>query len=155
MAPGMTPVQGMAPLPVYDTLMQGVWGRFGWLEVRFPEGLYLALTALTVVAVLLAARRLWTVRRPALRAWPVAAFLVLVGVGLMAGLHLTDYQKGGSAFMQGRYILPLAPLAGVTLAAAVAGLPTRVRAGAVGLAIGGLLVLNLYSLGLVLERFYA
>jgi 4-amino-4-deoxy-L-arabinose transferase-like glycosyltransferase len=155
LVPGLTPVAGMAPLPVYDTLLVGAWGRFGWLEVRFPEWLYLALTLVTVVTVGLAARYAWRVRPAVRRAWPIVAFLGLIAAALMFGLHLTDYQKGGAAFMQGRYVLPLAPIGGVVAAAAVLGLPTRWRAGVVGVLVGGLLVLNLYSLGLVLERFYA
>lgn len=153
--PGLTPVAGMAPLPVYDTLLQGAWGRFGWLEIGFPEWLYLVLTAVTVAAAGLAARQLWRVRPVVRRGWPVVLFLGVVAAALMFGLHLTDYQKGGASFMQGRYVLPLAPLAGVVVAAAVLGLPKRWRAGVVGAFLAGLLVLNLYALGLVLERFYA
>ena len=85
------------------------------------------------------------------------AFLALVALALLAGLHWSDYhvlKTGTSRFMQGRYIFPLVGLMGCALAAAL----PRARAHARRRgrrAIGGLFVFHLFSLGLVLERFYA
>lgn len=143
-------------IPVYDIAFKGVWGAFGWLEVVFPDWVYLVLAALTIVVVALALGGAWRDRHTS-DVW-VAAFLGLAVLGLMAGLHFTEYRQiksGAVNFFQGRYLLPLAPLAALALARAMLWVPARPRATAVAAALGGLIVLNLFSLGLVTVRFYA
>jgi 4-amino-4-deoxy-L-arabinose transferase-like glycosyltransferase len=143
-------------LPVDYIWLQGVWGAFGWLEVTLPPIAYDLLIPLTVVVVVAAGLTLWRTRRAT--DWAVAAFLVLVTVTLLAGLHWTEFQqisRGGGALNQGRYLLPLAGIAGLVLAQAVRALPARWRPGGVAAVIGGLLVLQLVSLALMLDRFYA
>ena len=143
-------------LPAYQVLFKQGWGAFGWLEVRFPEWLYKLLLVLTAGVAAAAIARLVALRR---RIDPgVAAFLTLVVVGLLAGLHWTDYHHivgGQGAFMQGRYLLPLAGLAGLAAAQAVSWLAGARRAAAVGALVGGLVALQLVSLALVAVRFYA
>jgi lipopolysaccharide export LptBFGC system permease protein LptF len=79
-------------------------------------------------------------------------------VGLLAGLHVTDYRQikdGAQNFFQGRYVLPLAPIVGAALARALLWSPPRWRTSAVAAVLGALFILNVFSLGLMIERFYA
>lgn len=143
-------------IPVYDIWLKGAWASFGWLEVQFSDAVYLVLAAITIAVVALAVISLW--RHRATSDWAVGAFLVLVAVTLVAALHWSDYKiisAGGSNFAQGRYLLPLAGMAGLALAQALRPLGPRGRAVGVTLALGGLFALDLASLGLTLERFYA
>jgi hypothetical protein len=151
--PFMDPVPGAARLPVYDVLVQGAWGRFGWLEVSFPGWAYALMGAATALVAVLAAAGAWVDRRRI--DLGVAVFLGLVVLALMAGLHVTEYQKGGTGFIQGRYVLPVAPLAGLAVARALRWLPARRVAQGAGIVLAVLVVLNLFALGIVLERFYA
>jgi uncharacterized membrane protein len=147
------PLDGPSSWPVYQLWIKQGWGAFGWLEIRFPEGLYRVLGLVTaavgaaaLVAVVRARRRLDLA---------LVAFLVLSAASLVAGLHWTDFHLGGASFMQGRYLFPLVGLFGCAAAAALTLLPERARAAVAGAGISGLLILHLLSLGLVAERFYA
>ena len=143
-------------LPVYDVWLKQAWGAFGWQEVQFPGWLYAALVAATVGIVAVALSGLWRARRAV--DWAVPAFLAVVVLSLLAGLHWTEYRflsRRLGAFNSGRYLLPLAGVAGLTLAQALRRLRPPARAVAVAGVLGGLFVLDLYSLGLMLVRFYA
>jgi ABC-type transport system involved in cytochrome c biogenesis permease subunit len=99
---------------------------------------------------------LWRVRRAV--DWAVPAFLAVVTLSLLAGLHWTEYRflaRRLGPFNSGRYLLPLVGIAGLTLAQAIRRLRPQARGVAVAGVLGGLFVLNLYSLGLMLVRFYA
>ncbi len=147
---------GMPDLPVYDIWLTQGWAAFGWLEVEFPEPVYLLLALLTLA--LLAGAVVAVVR-----AWPrvdraLAAAFALVVLTLLAGLHWTEFRTlvgGSGAFNQGRYLLPLIALMGAAAAAAVSVLPARRQPVAAALLLGGLAVLQLASLGIVVGRFYA
>jgi 4-amino-4-deoxy-L-arabinose transferase-like glycosyltransferase len=142
--------------PAWDIWIKGVWGRYGWLEVKFPPRVYLALAAVTAAAIGLAGVALWRVRRSV--DWLVAAFLVLITVTLLAGLHWTEFQqvaRGGGPLNQGRYLLPLVGVAGLVAAQALRALPVRLRPYGLASVVGGLLALQVTSLGMVLVRFYA
>jgi 4-amino-4-deoxy-L-arabinose transferase-like glycosyltransferase len=143
-------------LPLFQVWIKQSWAAFGWLEIRFGDTLYRLLAILTGLIGLAALARLWIVRRGI--DWAVAAFLVLAAGSLLAGLHWTDYHQteaGSKGFMQARYLFPLIGLAGAGLAAALDLLPRRLRGVAAGVAVGGLLLFHVLSLGLTLERFYA
>jgi 4-amino-4-deoxy-L-arabinose transferase-like glycosyltransferase len=143
-------------LPAYDIWLKGSWGSFAWLEVQFPEVLYIALAVGTVGITGVAAVVTWRRRRTT--DWLVVGFALIVTVSLLAGLHWTEYQTllhGGPGLNQGRYLLPLVGVAGLVVARALQAVPALARAQAVGVVIGALLVLQFLSLGLMLERFYA
>jgi hypothetical protein len=143
-------------LPVYDTSFKGVWAAFGWLEVRFPEPVYWVLVLVTAATFVLAVIALWTRRRRVDLA--VLAFLALIPLTLVAGLHWQEYRlvvSGAGLFMQGRYLVPLVGLAGLVAAAALLAVPARRRPTVLAVALSGLFALQLFSLGLVAERFYA
>ncbi len=143
-------------LPVYDVMLKGAWGRFGWLEVRFPGPFYWLLGLATVAVAAAAGARLW--RGRARMDGGVAALFALAAAGLLAGLHWTEYHvlaAHAGGFMQGRYLLPLVGLGGLALAQALRLLPGRRQAAGAAAAVGALFALQVLSLGLVLVRFYA
>lgn len=151
--PFMDPAPGVHALPAWEYFVQGTWGAFGWLEVRFPEGFYVAVTALLALLALLAIRGTWRDRRQT--DWLVPAYFAVIAALLLGALHWTEFHKGGTGFIQGRYLLPLTPLAAAVAVRGLLEFPRRWFAPAVAVALGGLVVLNLLAWGLMLERFYA
>ena len=143
-------------LPAYTVWFKTGWGAFGWLEVRFPAMLYRVLAAITVGVALVALAGLWRARHRVDRA--VVLFFAVVGVALLVGLHWTEYRllRGGAGpFNVGRYLFPLVGLAGLGVAQTLRTLRPALRPAGAAVALSGLLVLNLYSLALMVERFYA
>jgi len=143
-------------LPAYDVWLKTGWAGFGWLEVQFPEWVYVLLTVVTVAIAVVALRELWRARRRVDLA--VLAFLALVAVTLLAGLHWTEFKMltgGQGAFNAGRYLLPLAGVAGLAVALVVRAVPAARRPSAGAAALGALFALNLLSFGLMIQRFYA
>jgi len=130
--------------PLRDVWLEGAAGAFGWLEVRFPWPVY-ALVALLLAALLAATL-------PRLRLTPLTVAFALPTLALVAGLHLTELDmllNQGKAFTQGRYLLPLLPLLGLTAAAVVRS------AALTGSLLGGLAAWQLVSLAIVMARFHA
>jgi hypothetical protein len=145
--------------PAYRIWVVQGWAAFGWLEVRFPDPVYKALAAITAaVAVAAAARLVHAWRHAAHVDAAVPLFLAAVVLALLVGLHWTDYhhvRSGAGRFMQGRYLFPLIALGGVAVAGALSWLRGSGRQLAAGTVLGGLVALQLFSLGLVAARFYA
>ncbi len=102
-------------------LLLGAIGRFGWLTIWLPNLLY----ALPAAAFLCA---VWAGTEPAARlsvrhaAWHVALILASTLL-IMFSLYLVWTPVGAPNVegVQGRYLLPLAPLAAVTLSGALPG----------------------------------
>jgi 4-amino-4-deoxy-L-arabinose transferase-like glycosyltransferase len=140
----------------YETWFKQGTAAFGWLETRWPDWLYRILFAIPVLVLAGAAVTLVRQRRrvdPMLLVFFGAAALVL-----LAGLHWNEYrlaEASGVLSNQGRYLFPLISLAGLAVAAAVRALPQTWRAPAVGAALGGLAVMQIFALALVAQRFYA
>jgi hypothetical protein len=154
--PFLDPVPGIARLPAYDVWIKTGWGAFGWLEVRFPEPVYVVLAALTGALLL---GGLWAAygSRPRLDPW-IGVFLGLIVLCLLAGLHWIEWRElnaHGAAFNQGRYLLPLLPVLGACAACVLARLPAGMRAPSAGALVGALFVLQLFALGINAARFYA
>jgi 4-amino-4-deoxy-L-arabinose transferase-like glycosyltransferase len=154
------PFQGNVPaidrLPAFDVWIKTGWAAFGWLEVRFPSPVYGVLAAVTVL--FLAGAVALLVRRRRRDDLATVAFFVLTALALLAGLHWIEYKSistEGVVFNQGRYLLPLLPLLGASAAASLALLPTRWRMQATGLVVGAVFVLQVFSLALIAQRFYA
>jgi 4-amino-4-deoxy-L-arabinose transferase-like glycosyltransferase len=149
---------GFPTLPVYDFWIKQAWGAFGSLEVELPEPVYLTLAGVTagvLVAGLVALVRAW--RRGRVD-WALPAFFALVALALLGGLHWTEYRlllAAGGPFSQGRYLLPLVPLAGLATAAALTLVPSRWRGTALCAGLAGLLALQVLALAVVAERFHA
>ncbi|HWK27403.1 MAG TPA: DUF2142 domain-containing protein [Solirubrobacter sp.] len=143
-------------IPVYDVWLKGTWAAFGWTEVLFRNRVYVVLAAVTVAVVIGAAMQLWRTRHEGDRT--IFAFLAIVTVSLLAGLHWSEYRMikaGASGFNQGRYLLPLVGVAGLVLALAIKRFSPRLRPYGTAVAVGGLMVLQMLSLALVMVRFYA
>ena len=143
-------------VPVWTVWVKFTWGAFGYLEVRFPDGVYVAL-ALVSVAVLAGAVVAVRRRRFQLDRVVLAVAALLVGC-LVLGLHWADFQTvradTPARLLQGRYLLPLMPLAGVAVAAALTNLGARRAAGA-AVVMGGMASLQLASLAIVAARYFA
>jgi Predicted membrane protein (DUF2142) len=155
--PGQDLAAGHPPggMPVYEVWIKGAWGRFGWLEIKYAERVYSVLTAVTIGVSLLALLQI--VRRRHHIDFGIVAFLGLLVLGLLGGVHWTDYHQivGGAQFAQGRYLLPLVPIVGLVVAYVVRLVPAAQRGVATAGVLGSLLVLQLFSLVEVLDRFYA
>jgi 4-amino-4-deoxy-L-arabinose transferase-like glycosyltransferase len=148
-------LESWRPPKAYDVWFRQSMGAFGWLEVKWPNRAYwpMAIFSLLVVAGALAA--LWRRRRSL--DLPLLGFFGLTGLALVIGLHWTEYrlaEQNGALINQGRYLFPLVGLGGLVFAAALTSLPVRARAPALALTLGLLAVLQLFSIGLVAERFY-
>ena len=153
--PFLGAVPAIDRLPAYDVWIKKGWGAFGWLEVRFPEPVYVVLAVIT--AGLLVGGATALLRRGNRTNLLQAAFLGLVTLALLAGLHWIEYQTilgQGVLFNQGRYLLPLLPILGACAAGTLGLIPASWRMRAVGLLLGALFALQLFSLGINLGRFY-
>lgn len=156
--PFMREFTGFPPLPAYDFWLKGSWGAFGSLEVRLPEPVYLALAALVLASIAAAAVAVVRARRRRRLDPAVLAFFALAVAALVGGLHWVEYQTllaTGGPFNQGRYLLPLTPLAGIVAATALTVVREPWRRFVLAGGLGGLAALQILSLALVMGRFYA
>lgn len=155
-APFQTDFASLAPtLPAWDFLVKGSIASFGWTEVQFDAWLYWLVLAAATVAAITVARSLWIDRREI--DWHVLAFFACISASLLIGLHISEYRQikaGALNFYQGRYVLPLAPLAGLAAGRLLTRVPRAWQAAAAGGVLSLLVVLNLFSLALTLGRFY-
>jgi hypothetical protein len=147
---------GMPGDAPWNLLGEQTWAAFGFLEVRFPVGVYVMLTALAVgvltAGVAAVARGRFEIDRITL------AVFGLTLICLFVGLHWRDFQRikdEGGHVIQGRYFLPLMPIVGVAVAAALCNLRERARPAAAALVIGVMAALQLLSLSIVAGRFVA
>lgn len=147
-----------APGPDYgfrEVFIEGFFGTFASLEVQYADWVYDVLqvgwVALAVAVVVLLARR-----RPA---WPLALTIALGVAALLFLLHRVAYEHlqggGGDPIIQGRYILPFAPLFAVAVTWVATALPRRCAgAFAAAVLVAGAL-LQVAGIGLTIARFYA
>ena len=152
--PFQEPVEALGTFKAWIWLT-GSWGRFGWLEVRFPYPVYTLFAAVALASfggAAIAARR----GRIRLDRGVVALFAA-AAASLLLVLHASDYANlvdTGAPINQGRYLLPLLPIAGLAVAAALTNLRARRRAQAAAVVLGGMVALQLFSLAVVAGRFY-
>lgn len=147
--------------PAYNVWVASAWGAFGWVTMYFPHGVYPWFLAITLIIGTAAIARCVTLawrrrRTPWLRAraLPLTIAFGMAAFLLVAGLHLTEY-KLRSPTNQGRYLFPLAGLAGIAVALAVQWIPVRARSAAIGGLIGSLVAFEIVSLGYVAAKYYA
>lgn len=154
-------IPNVSSYPAYNIWIAGAWGAFGWVTLYFPKSLYpwfLAVTLAIGAAAVTSLLRLWL--RADTRTWmrtfgvPMLATFALAAFALLLGLHLTEY-KLRSPTNQGRYLFPLAGLAGATVATALLWLPGRLRAHAVAAVLAALVIFEVGALGFVAAHYYA
>jgi 4-amino-4-deoxy-L-arabinose transferase-like glycosyltransferase len=137
-----------------------LFGKLALLEVVPPNGVKVALQ-LFVLASLAAFAVAVFVHRDALRRRAdVVAVLAMAVFALLALLHLSAYRSmalrnPGDPQITGRYILPLLALIGSAYALIALALPRRLAAVFSGLLLAGAVAVQLDSIRLLLERFYA
>jgi 4-amino-4-deoxy-L-arabinose transferase-like glycosyltransferase len=145
--------------PAYSVWIGTGWAAFGWVTDFLPKAAYAVFAGITGVLVAAAAipgvRALRTAPRDTLRrAWPLGLFFAAAVFPLWIGVHWSEY-KIHYVFIQGRYLFPLAGLAGLVVAKATMVLPKRLRGTASGVLIGALVVFQIACLLLVSARYYA
>jgi 4-amino-4-deoxy-L-arabinose transferase-like glycosyltransferase len=133
-------------------------GGFGMLEAAFTPGVLRGLKITALVVALLAVAGL-VVRRDAVgRRLDLVLLYGAAVVGYMALLHAAAFRSlltSSDPVITGRYLLPLVWIYGIAIALAVAWLPRRWAPVAGGVAVSGVLLLQLAAIGVLFARFYA
>jgi 4-amino-4-deoxy-L-arabinose transferase-like glycosyltransferase len=147
-------------LPLWKTWFKGFFGRFGWLDYKFPYHFYLVALAVTIVVALAAIAEMVRCRVALSRRWTELAIYALMLVGLCVEIGVQSYREmiqtaGFGQFEQARYLLPL-----IGLYAAIAALAVRFGGRRWGPACGALLVVlaighDLYAQLITISRFYS
>ena len=148
----ISPTYGVGEL--FDRFVAG----FGMLEATFPRAFLRALKIAAVVVALLAIAAVVVRRRDVRRSLDLVIVYVAAVVGYMALLHAAAFRSllvSADPVITGRYLLPLIALYGVVVAAAVAWLPRRWAAIGGGVAVSGVILLQLAAIGALFTRFYA
>jgi 4-amino-4-deoxy-L-arabinose transferase-like glycosyltransferase len=145
-------------VPAYDMWVEGLVGRFGWLDYGFPDWVYPVVGMAWLLILVLAAAGLWR-RRAALRdRWAEIAVFAAMAAGLAVAVGIAAYQSfvntGGEAFVQARYLLPLLPLFALVPALAVGALGRRRAPVVAVLLIAGVAAHGVFAQLQTLMRFY-
>ena len=156
--PFMEPQMGDT-FPLWDLWFRGLVGRFGWIDYEFRA--WVSWAALPVFLVVLAGAVAGLVR---LRALMRSRWIELVGVyalavlGLAAVIAYAGYRyrlDSGAAFEQPRYLLPLLPLWGATVALAARAAGRRWGSALGGLAVMASIALTVFGQLLTIDRYYS
>jgi hypothetical protein len=148
--------------PAANYWIDGGWGRFGFVDVELPVRVQHLLGVLSLLA--LAGALAVVVRRRRALDLAIPVYLAGLVLALLAAIHYADFQQIVAAqrahlpppgFVQGRYVLPAVAVLACAATAALTLLPRRLQAPAAGVVLGGAWCLQLLSLGLVLERYFA
>jgi 4-amino-4-deoxy-L-arabinose transferase-like glycosyltransferase len=145
--------------PAWDVWFRGLVGRFGWIDYGFPA--WVSWAALPIFTLIVAAAISGLVRfRAVLRGRWLELFGVyfLAVVGLAAVIAYAGYRyrlDSGGPFEQPRYLLPLLPLWGATVAMAARALGRRWGAALGGLAIMASLLLTVFGQLMTIDRYYS
>jgi hypothetical protein len=155
----MTTTIGPVDYDVRKGFVERVFGTLAQLEVVLPPDLsdvawWVARLGFAAIVLALILKRN-AVRRNA----GVAVVLLTAGWTLVLSLHLVAYRSmlstPGDPIISGRYLLPLIALFGIAVALVGSVLPALARAAYTGLVLAIVVALQVISLGLLLERFYA
>lgn len=158
----LPPLPGMGERLGPDFGFRQLWvetfiGRFGALEVGYPDRVYLLLR-LGVLALLVAVAVALVVRRELVRReWTVLAALLAIGGSLVALLHVVSYLAllhGTDPLIVGRYALPLIALPALAIAFVATSLPRRLGPLLAAVLLAGGVLLQLGGIGITVVRFY-
>ncbi len=156
--PFLRPFRLVPGTPAVTVWLNETVGDFGWLDVMIPAWLLMLAKILFGLLALVTLRLLCLLGRlRGVRGLGLLAVDLLAGLSLLVLLHVTEYRQtlgGGGAFLQGRYILPLASLLGLALALAVTRLPRAARGPAAALVLVGFLAAQVISLATVVHAYY-
>lgn len=143
--------------PLYDLFFVGFWADFGHLEIDFPRWVYGILIAfsITVLALVVLAAIRARPRREVLAAGLLLGVLPVVMTALLVNVRAyLNLIESNEPFAQGRYLLQTVGVLGAALAAAAVGLGDRGGRIFGVVMVVSLAAFNMFSLGLVLVRFY-
>ncbi len=143
---------------VRQVFVERLFGGFANLEANFSPGVYTALAWIGAIVVASALVGVVARRADVRRRFDVVVVGLLAVVGYLAVLHVAAFRsllQSPDPVITGRYLLPLLPLYGVTIALAVAWLPRRWAPVAAGVLVGGVVVLQIGAMGVLFARFYA
>jgi 4-amino-4-deoxy-L-arabinose transferase-like glycosyltransferase len=108
------------PLPLREVWLQGLLGRFGWLDYGFSPWVLDIYTWVSVLVLVAAAVSLVMSRECLRGRWIELAVYVVAVVGVVTVIGTQQYRStlipGSPAFIQSRYLLPLLALYGGLLA---------------------------------------
>jgi len=148
----------------FNPVLGMYWGNFGWLDTPFPQGLYLFLTGVTVIAVYITVwwllRHIFSGEQTADSRQPSMFFMLGIQtiflIILYAYLDFRFFNIGGIYRPQGRYFLPAIVGQMTWLAIGlVSPTPARLRRAWMWLVVLGMVALNIYSLFSVITlRYY-
>jgi hypothetical protein len=150
---------GPVSYDVRSGFVDRIFGTLAQLEVVLPppiEDVAWWVARLGLVALVVAL----VIRRDALRRNAGLAVVFVTAIWtLLLSLHLVAYRamlsNPGDPIITGRYLLPLVGLLGVAVAIVGSVLPRAVRAAYSGLVLAAGMAIQIVSLGLLVERFYA
>jgi hypothetical protein len=143
--------------PFYEIFFKGFWANFGHLDTQFPDGVYTGLAFVTVAGVGLAGGYLYRARSRLLEVLPYTGLIVLTFASFALLVNLRSYLafiQNGSAFAQGRYLLPAVAGFGAIVVAAALSFGRRRGLVAATVMVVALACFNAFCLGLVMTRFY-
>ncbi len=143
------------PLAVTGSyLLESFWGRFGWLSIRLPNGIYLS-TWIFMIFIVAGAATILALkgkRSPDDKAKATRAIVTFAGILVLLALlirNMGDFQP------QGRYLFPALPAFALWFAAGISLLPKRTRPWVLVALIGWLCFFDLTALlRYVLPVFY-
>jgi 4-amino-4-deoxy-L-arabinose transferase-like glycosyltransferase len=152
------PTAGDVSVPAWDLYFRGFWADFAHLDTDFPSWVYVVLGLVSLGAI--PAIVMAVVRERERRSVLVGQVLVL-GSAVAATALLVTYrsylaliQSNVQPFAQGRYLLQTVVVVGAAVVLAARGLGARWGPVAAVAFVTALFGLNVFSLGLVLMRFY-
>lgn len=155
-APGLS--DQFVGVPLQTIWLNGLIGKFGWLDYEFPDAVYTVGLFVCLAIVLAAGIALWQSRSAVrARAGELATYVAAV-VGLCLLIAVADYdahRNGQPPIEQARYLLPL-----LALYAAVVAAAARIGGRRWGPVVGAALVAvaashSLFAQLLTLTRYYA
>jgi hypothetical protein len=143
---------------VRDVFVDRLWSYYLKFDIELAPGILDAIATATMIgAVLVVATMIW--RRDAVRRR--LGLAVVLGVAVVAQLlvlHAGAWRElliGTDPILTGRYLTPLLPIAGLSVAAVAGSLPRRIGPGAATVVLGLEALVALAAFGAAVVRFHA
>jgi 4-amino-4-deoxy-L-arabinose transferase-like glycosyltransferase len=152
------PPAGDISVPAWDIYFRGFWADFAHLDTVFPRWVYVVMGIVSLCAV--PAIVMAVIRERERRSVLIGQVLVLASAVAATALlvtyrsYLALIQSNVQPFAQGRYLLQTVVVVGAAVALAARGPGQRWGPVAAAALITALFGFNVFSLGLVLTRFY-